>query len=141
MIYILTLEQFLTNNKFIELNSDTFYHQTTFSNATNILKNNFLSTIHQGQARFTHGIYFLNHPNGRYGECTLSAEISGKFLDFTQDEFGDDWIEFRDSFDWNDYDDLTINVREKYPNCDGILFNHLLVVWYPEKTIKNIQKK
>src|SRR5574343_388253 len=121
------------------LNGDIFYHQTKCENIINIINNNFISQIHQGQARYTHGVYFLNHPNGGYGECTLSAEIFGNFIDFTNDDLGDDWIQFRDSFNWNNYEYLTLKIRNKYKNIDGLLFNHLLVVWYPEKSIKNIK--
>jgi hypothetical protein len=120
------------------LNGDIFYHQTNCVNAENIIKNNFISRIGQGQARYTHGVYFLNHPHGSYGDCTLSAEIFGVFIDFTDDDLGDNWFEFRDSFEWDNYEDLTIKIRDKYQEIDGLLFNNLLVVWYPEKSIKNI---
>lgn len=133
-------EDKITNELFFkELNGDTFYHQTKCEYVQNIIEHNFISEIHQGQARYTHGVYFLNHPNGNYGECTLSADIYGNFIDFTYDDFGDDWIRFRDSIEWNNYEDLTIKIRKEYPNVDGLLFNHLLVVWYPNKSIKNIK--
>ncbi len=122
------------------LDGDVFYHQTTCDNAKNIISSNFISTIHQGQARYTHGVYFLNHPNGKYGECTLSADIFGKFIDFTHDDLGDRWFEFRDSFTWDNYEDLTMKIRETYKDIDGLLFDNLLVVWYPEKSITNIKK-
>ncbi len=69
----------------------------------------------------------------------MSSEIFGNFIDFTNDDLGDDWIEFRDSFNWNNYEDLTLKIRDKYPNIDGILFSFLIVVWYPNKSIKNIK--
>lgn len=141
---ITTIKQYLTENESSQirvktLKGETFYHQTQCQNVENIQKNNFISTIHQGQARYTHGVYFLSHPNGSYGECTLSSQIYGNFIDFSEDDLGDDWIQLRDSFNWNNYEDLTTNIREKYNNIDGLLFSHLLVVWYPNKSIKNIK--
>jgi len=140
-----TIREFINENNNLSkfniktLNGDIFYHQTNCEYVENIIKNNFISNIHSGQARYTHGVYFLNHPNGKYGKCTLSSEIFGNFIDFTNDDLGDDWIEFRDSFNWNNYEDLTLKIRDKYPNIDGILFSFLIVVWYPNKSIKNIK--
>jgi hypothetical protein len=126
---------------FIKLSNETFYHQTNRQAAPNIVANGFISTMHDGQARFTHGIYFLKHPKASYGEVTLSAEISGNFIDLTHDDMGDEWIKLRDSVNWDNYIDLTTQLRDNYPTADGIVFDekYMVVVWYPERCIKNIQ--
>jgi len=126
----------------VNINGEMFYHQTNCNNIKSIKDNGFKSDLHNGQARFTHGVYFLNHPEGRYGDCTLQANIYGNFLDFRDenDILGDKWINFRDSYEWDNYIDLTIKMRQDNKDIDGLIFDNLLVVWYPEKCIKNISE-
>lgn len=125
----------------ISINNETFYHQTSEPQAQSILQNGFHVHMHDGQARFTHGIYFLNHPEGHFGETTLTANVSGNFIDFTNDEMGDAWLALKSSYNWNNYVDLTLAIQKDFPNADGLVFNnkYMCVVWYPEKCISDIQ--
>jgi len=129
------------NTGIIEITNETFYHQTNAANAGSILKNGFTTHMHDGQARYTHGVYFLKHPQGSYGNTTLVTTITGSFVDLTDDPFGDEWISLRDSVEWGNHTDLTVKLREKFPTADGIVFanRYLLVVWYPERCVKNIE--
>lgn len=135
------LKENIISPNIIQLNNETFYHQTSPAQAQSILENGFNVYMHDGQARFTHGVYFLNHSEAHYGEKTLSVNINGNFIDFTNDELGHDWIDFRNSFDWNNYVDLTEKIQKAFPQADGLVFSnkYMLVVWYPEKCISNVQ--
>lgn len=121
--------------------NEHFFHQTNQTLAKEILMTWFQSHLHDGQARFTHGVYFLKHGNASYGDTTLKAKISGSFIDLTDDDLGDKWIALRDSVEWNNHKDLTIKLRQKYHEADGIVLHnkYLIVVWYPEKCISEIE--
>lgn len=127
--------------KITKIEGDVYFHQTDCRNVDLIKTAGFHTNLHTGQARYTHGIYFLNHPEGRYGDCTLQVNIYGNFLDFRDpnDILGDNWINFRDSYSYNNDIDLTEKIRKIYSNVDGLIFENLLVVWYPDRSIKNIQ--
>ena len=132
----------IEKTKITNINGDIFYHQTDCKNVESIKKNGFKTSLHTGQARFTHGVYFLNHPQGLYGNCTLQANLYGNFLDFRDpnDMLGDKWINFKDSYNYNNDIDLTEKIRKNYPNVDGLIFDNLLVVWYPEMSVQNIKE-
>jgi hypothetical protein len=76
-----------------------------------------------------------------YDEITLECQINGNFIDFTDDELGDKWIDFRNNYNWNNYEDLTLSIQKDFPNADGIIFSnkHMIVVWYPKKSINLVQ--
>lgn len=117
--------------------NDCFYHQTNPWSAQSILENGFFVES-GGNQRFTEGIYLLSHPEGDYGNTTLKVCVSGNFIDFSHDSFGDEWVRFKRQY-WNgNYTDLTNKIKHDYPKADGILFDGMLVVWYPEK-IKKVE--
>lgn len=108
-----------------------YYHQTSCANAESILKNGF-TYPNVGRADYTHGIYFLNFPDANYGPCTIQTIITGNFLDFSNpdDKFGDGWLNFKNSFDANNPEELTKKVRAAYLDLDGIIpMEKMIVVW------------
>jgi hypothetical protein len=92
-----------------------------------------------GNQRYTEGVYLSNHPEGGYGEITLQVCVEGSFLDFTDDIFADEWVEFKNKYWKGNYTKLTEDIRKDFPRLDGIAFNSMLVVWKPEK-IKSIKE-
>lgn len=118
--------------------NDVWYHQTHNDAADIIVKQGFKVFRNQGQARYTEGIYFLNHPEGSYGTVTLAAEVKGKFVDFSKDDYLFDWQDFLKDIEWDNYHDLTNKMQDMFKDCVGIVFPSLLVVWYPEKAINKI---
>lgn len=139
--YSVMAEEEENKQKISKLDGEVYYHQTDCRNVDSIMKNGFHVDLTIGQARYTHGIYFLNHPEGSYGACTLQAKIYGHFLDFRDenDVLGDAWVAFKGSYQWNNYLELTEKVRAGNPNIDGLLFDRMVVVWYPEKSIKEVK--
>lgn len=132
----LRLENYVRKSK--KINNEIWYHQTNQNASNLILKNGFRVFPGAGQARYTEGVYFLHHPNGGYGDVTLAATINGTFVDYSDDDFLFDWADFKDSVEWDNYSDLTKIVQQIHPDCDGIVFQSILVVWYPDKVIKNV---
>jgi len=103
--------------------NEIFYHQTNEGNAKNILQTGFNGDIHDGQARFTHGVYFLKHSKANYGDVTISAHVDGNFINLINDDiFADKWKELKNSVQWNNESELSIKLRTAYPNADGIIF-------------------
>ena len=123
--------------KFKKIDSCKWYHQTTENSALSIFKNGFFVDT-GGNQKYTEGIYFLNHPEGDYGDVTLKSCIKGNFIDFSKDEFGNEWVDFKNLYDWKNYTDLTKQIQKDYDKVDGILFQTVLVVWYP-KCIKETE--
>lgn len=114
-----------------------FYHQTNSWYAKNIVEEGFFIES-GGNQRFTEGIYLLSHPEGDFGDTTLKVLVKGKFIDFSDDVYGNEWVNFKRQYWKGNYTDLTEDIKKDYPKADGILFNGMLVVWYPDK-IKEIQ--
>ena len=132
----LKLENYIRKSK--KINNEIWYHQTNQNASNSILKNGFRVFPGYGQARYTEGVYFLHHPDGGYGDVTLTATINGTFVDYSDDDFLFDWVDFKNSVEWDNYSDLTKIVQQIHPECDGIVFQSILVVWYPNKVIKNV---
>ena len=114
------------------LNNCNYYHQTSVEAAQSIIENGFY-VEEGGNQRFTEGVYLLNHPGGDYGDTTLNVCVSGNFLDFSDDQYGDKWLEFKHKYWRGNYTKLTQDIRNDYPQIDGIMFENMLVVWKPEK--------
>jgi hypothetical protein len=124
-----------TKQPYIQID-DTFYHRTWPNPAKAILREGFYVEP-GGNQRFGVGVYMLNHPEGDYGNTTLRIRVQGKFIDLTDDEHGDEWIEMKKNYYWKSYEQLTNQIKRDYPQADGIAFNGMLVVWNT-KTIKEI---
>lgn len=113
----------------LKRHSGIWYHKTDTHSATSIIKSKRFIVVSGGNQRFSEGIYFMNHPNSQQGDILITCRVSGKFIDFSTDTFGSDWRDFKASFKWNNYTDLTRQIQKEYPNADGILFSEMLVVW------------
>lgn len=122
--------------KLKKIDSCKWYHQTSEPGAKSIRKHGFF-VDEGGNQRFSEGIYLLNHPEGQYGETTIKSCVKGKFLDLSKDT--DDWIKLKKKYKWRNYTDLTKKIQKDNPKADGILFDGMLVVWYPKKI--KIKKK
>lgn len=113
--------------------SGIWYHKTDTHSATSIIKSNRFIIVSGGNQRFGEGAYFTNHPNSQYGEVLITCKVSGKFLDFSTDTFGHDWRDFKASFKWRNYTDMTKQIQQEFPTSDGIIFPEMLVVWNTNK--------
>jgi hypothetical protein len=124
-----------------QIDGETWYHQTHIGAAEMIMRQGFKVFSGQGQARYTEGSYFLNHPEGRYGDVVLGAKITGKFVDYSDDDLLlQDWTDFKNTIPWDNYTELTQEIQKLFPDCVGIVFPEMLVVWFPDKAVKSVWK-
>ena len=121
-------------NQLLYINSCNWFHQTSKSNANSILQQGFYID-EGGNQRYTEGIYLNSHPHGLYGDTTLQCCVSGKFIDFSNDTYGNEWVKFKSNYKYKNYTDLTKKIKNDYKKADGIIFNSMLVVWKPNKII------
>jgi len=121
--------------KIKKIKSCNYYHQTNEWSAKSIMQNGF-NVEEGGNQRYTEGVYMSNHSGGSFGDVTLKVCFSGKFLDFSNDNFGNEWTLFKRKYWKGSYTKLTQDIKDDYPNVDGIIFESIAVIWYPNKITK-----
>lgn len=112
-----------------------WYHRTSEWAAKSILDDGFIVEI-GGNQKLTEGIYLSNHTESQYGPALLRVCVKGNFIDLSEDKYNKKWTSLKKSIDYKNYTELTDKIQKRYPKADGILFDSVLVVWWPSAVKK-----